>query len=275
MWEVPMENTFLPVILLKKTVLLPYNELRLEFDNETNEKIIHVALNEHNKKILVVSQLDYLEENPSIDDIAKIGVVATIKSKIDLPNGKTRVLLEGINRALVNEYIKDDKFFTANVSLLFDDELEEEVNVVVGRKLKKEIENYIKIVPYISNSVISQVEDSTTLSRMTDIIVNHLQISFDRMIDYISCSDPLKRTKMILEDVYKDEESYEIENHLDSLDYHHHIQILAPHHLVCSYQNPILLQPLLLYLHLHLESFYQVCYLLALFSFLMYLLYAQ
>ena len=212
-----MENTFLPVILLKKTVLLPYNELRLEFDNETNEKIISVAQNEHNKNILVVSQLDYLEESPEVDDIAKIGVVATIKSKIDLPNGKTRVLLEGINRAQVNEYIKDDKFFSANISLIYDDELEEEVNVVVGRKLKKEIENYIKIVPYISNSVISQVEDSTTLSRMTDIIVNHLQISFDRMIEYISCSDPLKRTKMILEDVYKDEESYEIENHLDTL----------------------------------------------------------
>lgn len=212
-----METTFLPVILLKKTVLLPYNELRLEFDNESTEKIINVSLEEHNSNVLVVSQLDYLEETPEINDIAKIGVVATIKSKIDLPNGKTRVLLEGINRAFVNEYIKDEKYFTANISLLYDDVLEDEVNVVVGRKLRKEIENYIKIVPYISNSVISQVDDSTTLSRMTDIIVDNLQISFDRMIEYINCSDPLKRTKMILEDVYKDEESYEIENHLDSL----------------------------------------------------------
>lgn len=212
-----MENTFLPVILLKNTVLFPYNELRLEFDNEASENIIKVAEIENSNNVLVVSQLDSLEENPLIDDLSKVGVIATIKSKIELPNGKTRVLLEGINRATINEFIKDEKFISANISLLFDDELEDEVNVVVGRKLKKEIENYIKLVPYISNSVISQVEDSKTLSRMSDIVVNNLQISFERKLEYIECEDPLKRTKMILEDIYKDEESFEIENHLDTL----------------------------------------------------------
>ena len=212
-----MENTMLPVILLKKIILLPYNELRLEFDNESSENIISVAENIYNNNVLVVTQIDYLEENPQLDDLPKLGVVATIKNKIELPNGKTRVLLEGINRAVVNEYQKDNQLISADISLLYDDEVEEEVNVLVGRKLKKEIENYIKLVPYISNSVISQVEDSTTLSRMSDIIVNHLQISIDRRLEYIECIDPLKRTKMILEDIYKDEESYEIENHLDSL----------------------------------------------------------
>lgn len=212
-----MENTVLPVILLKKIILLPYNELRLEFDNETSKNIIGLSSREYDNNVIVVTQLDYLEEKPMLDDLSKVGVIASVKSKIELPNGKTRVVLEGISRAYINEYINEEQIIKANATCLLDDELEEEVNHVVSRKLKKEIENYIKIVPYISNSVISQVEDSKSLSCTTDIIVNHLHISIDRKLKYIGCSDPLRRTKMILEDVYRDEESYQIENRIDTL----------------------------------------------------------
>lgn len=212
-----MQQTILPVILLKKIILLPHNELRLEFDNETSKNIIDVSIEEHDGNIIVVTQLDSLEEKPRLDDLSTIGVIASIKSKVQLPNGTTRVVLEGISRAIINEYKKEEQLILAYSTLLLDEVIEEEVNYAVGRKLKKEIEKYIKIVPYISNSVISQIEDSKSLSCTTDIIVDCLQISIDRKIQYISCSDPLKRTKMILEDIYKDEESFQIENHLDNI----------------------------------------------------------
>lgn len=212
-----MEQTLLPVILLKKIVLLPNNELRLEFDNDTSKNIIDVALLGHDNNIFVVTQLDYLEEKPLFEDLPLVGVVSTIKSRIELPNGKTRVVLNGIKRANVNDYIKQEEIMRALVSIVDDIDIEDEVNQAVGRKLKKEVENYIKLVPYISNSVISQIEDSKNLSCTTDIIVNYLQISLDRKLEYVSCTDPLKRTKMILEDIYRDEESFEIERHLDSL----------------------------------------------------------
>ena len=212
-----MQQTVLPVILLKQIILLPHNELRLEFDTETSIDIIKNSEDNHDSHVLVVTQLDYLEEKPRIDDLSNVGVVSIIKSKIELPNGKTRVVLDGIIRANVEEYIKDNKILSANITILEDEEVEEEVNHVVSKKLKKEIENYIKIVPYISNSVISSIEDSKSLSCTTDIIVNHIQISMDRKLQYISCNDPLKRTKMILEDIYKDEESFEIENYLDTI----------------------------------------------------------
>ena len=212
-----MEKTILPVILLKQIILLPHNELRLEFDTETSIDIIKNSEDNHDSHVLVVTQLDYLEEKPLLDDLSHVGVISIIKSKIELPNGKTRVVLEGLIRANVNEYIKDNKLLSADICLLEDEEVEEEVNHVVSKKLKKEIENYIKIVPYISNSVISSIEDSKSLSCTTDIIVNHIQISIDRKVQYVSCNDPLKRTKMILEDIYKDEESFEIENYLDTI----------------------------------------------------------
>lgn len=212
-----MINSILPVILLKKIVLLPYNELRLEIDEETSKKLIELSILEHDNKVLVVTQLDSLEETPEISDLPLVGVVATIKSSIELPNNKKRVVLYGVSRALVSDYTKEDGMISAVVTEISSVKLEEELNHTISNKLKKEIEHYIMVVPYISNSVISQIEDSTNLDSITDIIVNHLQLSLDRKLEYIKCSDPMLRTKMILEDIYKDEESFEIEKRLDFL----------------------------------------------------------
>lgn len=212
-----MINISLPVILLKKIILLPHNELRLEFESGISKKLIDEALLSHNNKVFVATQLDHLEENTVLEDLPLVGVVAIIKSRLELPNGKTRVVLSGITRAIVSDYTKKDDIIMAQLSEIKEAFVEEEVNQAVSRKLKKEIEHYIKIVPYISNSVISQISDSKNLDMITDIIVNHLTISLDRKLQYVGCHDPLKRTKMVLEDIYRDEESYEIENRLDIL----------------------------------------------------------
>ena len=212
-----MINTILPVILLKEIILLPHNELRLEFDDKESKSLIDDALLNHDNKVFVVTKLDHLEENTLLEDLPLTGVIATIQSRIELPNGKTRVLLTGLNRAIVSDYNKNDDMINALISEISPIAIEEELNIAVSRKLKKEAEHYIKVVPYISNSVISKIEDSNTLDAITDIIANQLQISLDRKFEYINCPDPLKRTKMVLEDIYKEEESFEIETQLDLL----------------------------------------------------------
>ncbi len=212
-----MINTILPVILLKKIILLPNNELRLEFDNDISKNILDESLLHHDNKVFVVTQLDGLEEQPDLKDLPLIGITAIIQSRIELPSGKIRVVLVGYKRAIVNDYLKDESINKALISEIDSLVVEEEVNIAMGRKLKKEIENYIKEVPYISNSVISKIEDAKSLDVITDIIVNHLQLSISRKHQYIGCYDPLKRTKMVLEDIYKDEESFAIEKKLDGL----------------------------------------------------------
>ena len=92
----------LPVILLKGLTLLPSNEIRLEFDNDFSKTIIDVAKIFHNDLIVVATQINYLEENPDINDLPKVGVIGKINHKLDLPNGKTRVVIEGLRRVYIN-----------------------------------------------------------------------------------------------------------------------------------------------------------------------------
>jgi ATP-dependent Lon protease len=96
----------LPVILLKGIVLLPYNDIRLEFDNKLSKTIIDDAELFHDGEVLVVSQPSPIEEMPNIHDLPKIGVVGKISRKIELPNGKTRLVITGCDRCRILEYLK-------------------------------------------------------------------------------------------------------------------------------------------------------------------------
>lgn len=212
-----MQRYKLPVLVLKGLILLPKNDLRLEVDSYFDKEIIEVAQQQENGKIFVVTQKDALEETPELIDIPSIGVLAQIESKLELPNGKTRVLLRGIIRAISAEYMTPfSSIVFGNIEMIQDDLIESELNIAIIRKLRKELDQYIKLIPTISNSVIAQIDSASTVSAMTDIIVNNLPLTIERKREYLECSNVMKRTEMILEDIYQEEALYEIEKRLDA-----------------------------------------------------------
>ena len=82
-----MVQTNLPVLLLKDTVLFPYNEIRLEFSTSKEKLVLETAYQYYDQQILLLNLNDPLEENPNLDDLPTIGVVGKIKSKLSLSNG--------------------------------------------------------------------------------------------------------------------------------------------------------------------------------------------
>ena len=206
----------LPVILLKGIILLPNNELKFEIDGETSRNIIDIAEMFHNNKILAVSQFNPLEEAPKISELPKIGVIAKITHKIELPNGKIRMILKAQTRARIYEYLNskiDSGILEAIISELEPNEIDE--NELLIKKLTKEIENYIRKVPYMSNSFVNEMNNCKSLDKMTDIIAPNLPIEFSRLVMYLTEISSVVRMEMILEDIYKEIEMVNIENELD------------------------------------------------------------
>lgn len=209
-----MEKYKLPVLILKSLILLPKNDLRLEIEELNDKQIIKYASNNGNK-VFVITQSNPLEESPDLSDLPTMGVIADISSKLELPNGKTRILLKGLVRGVSYEYNRND-YIEGLLSPISEERIEAELNVAISRKLKKEIDSYIKLVPTISNSVIAQIDDSATINSITDIIVNYLPLNIERKRKYLECPNPLKRTEMILEDIYQEEALFEIEKRIDA-----------------------------------------------------------
>lgn len=207
----------LPVIILKGIILLPNNEIRLEFDNTTNSNVIDISEMFHDNEILIVNQNNPLEETPDKTDLPKIGVIGKITHKIELPNGKTRIIIKGIKRANIHEYLNHSQdVIESIISETIPKKIDESLEEVTVKKIYREVERYIKSVPYISNSVISLIMNVTELDKMTDIIASQIPISIERKKEYLFEIDSTKRAEMILEDIYREEEMFKIEKEIDA-----------------------------------------------------------
>ncbi len=213
-----MIKTDLPVILLKGIILLPNNDIRLEFTNEDSKNIIDVSELFHDSEILVVSTTE-LSEKPDTHKLPKIGVISKITHKMELPNGKTRVIITGEKRAHIHEYLNLNNNFEvleSIVSQIEEEPIDEQEENVMVRKLYREIESCVKTVPNMSNSVLALIINSTNISKMTDIIAPFLPIENNRLKQYLEEEKSTNRDKMILEDIYKQKELYEIDKKIDS-----------------------------------------------------------
>lgn len=210
-----MTKTSLPVLLIRNMVLFPWSEIRLEFDSDNDKKVISLAESFYENNIVIVNPKDLLEIDPDISELPKIGVLASIKMKIDMPNGKTRIILSGINRVYVHAYTKDDNIFEAMVSDTEEDELDIKEELAYSRALNKHIEVYVKEVPYMSNSVLGQIAGITSISRLTDIIALFLPTTFERKKEYIEEVSSTSRVKMILDDINRDIEVMKLEEEIE------------------------------------------------------------
>lgn len=212
-----MTKTNLPVILLRGIVLFPNSELRLEMSAEIDKKMIQTAEIFHEGHILIVSTTDPLEEEPELTDLPRIGVVGKIKSNIELDDHRLRIVIQGVNRANVFNYIKFDENETLEsvVGPTTPIEMSENEASAYKKILLKELENYVTTIPTISNTVLASVSFSDTLGKITDTIVSYMPSSYERKLEYLNAINPIDRAKMIIEDIRKEEEAFAIEQEID------------------------------------------------------------
>lgn len=213
-----MKNN-LPVMILKGLILLPSCDIRIEFDNETHKNILDIAELFHDNKVLVIVKDDELEETNDIKKLPRIGVVALISHKMVLPNGKIRVILTGIYRVKVIDYLahsKDENMLESIIDYFPKKEVDDRLESVHIKKIKKELSKYIELVPYASNSILAALDGIYSIDKITDIVASTLPIERERMLAYLYEMDGFKRAQMLLEDLYEEEESFKIERELDN-----------------------------------------------------------
>lgn len=203
-----MKKYNLPVILLNGIILLPNNTLKLEFDSKnTDNNVIDMSVLFHNNHILVVSEYSTNKE---------IGVLAKIKNNLELPNGNTRIEIVGIKRVKIVEFLNLSKTNEPLESIVSEFNISKIENEdIIISKLKKELKEYIKLIPYVSNSVLDVIEKEKDLSKFVDIITSNVITDRKRIMEYLKTVEPLKRAEMLLQDIYLEKERFQIERNLD------------------------------------------------------------
>ena len=210
-----MIKTNLPVLLVRNIVLFPGSEVRIEIDSDIDRKVISLAEDYYDNQVLIINPKDVLEQNPDVTELPKVGIVGEVKMKIDMPNSKTRVIISGIKRVNIHTYTKDNNIYDAVISDALEDGLELNEELAYVRSLVRHVETYVKEVPYMSNTVLSQISGINDINQLTDIVALFLPLSFERKLEYIEEFSATKRVKMILDDINRDIEVLKLEKQIE------------------------------------------------------------
>ncbi len=212
-----MKNN-LPVMLLKRIVLLPFQDVRLDLNNDISSKVIDLAINKHNGEILIVCPTDLYEESPDVSDLPAVGVVGKIKSKMELPNGNLRIVVSGFKRVKIIEYVNEItdgdilKAHTMEIEFPLFDEVEE---TTLKRKMLELLNNYIECSSLISNSVLSSIKDINDINKITDIIVSFMPFSIEKKLLYMQEINPLHRANALVYDLSIELQVAQLDSKLD------------------------------------------------------------
>ena len=204
----------IPVIILKNLIILPNQEIKLELSNAISQKSIAVATNKYNNEILVIAPIDTFEEEPGVDDLPKVGVIAKVKSRIVINDG-IQVVLRGIKRVAVTKY------YNSNDDILYSEIMHIDLPAVVKdeesaikRKLIAVLKEYIDNSNHLSNDVLGLLQDKD-LNKTTDIIASFLPFDVNKKLRYMQEINPLKRAKTLIIDLSEEIKIIELDNELD------------------------------------------------------------
>ena len=213
-----MIKSNLPVILLKKLVLLPKEEVRVEIKSDISKKVTEISKLYHDSEVLIVCPLNLLEEKPDTSDLPRIGVVGKINSVIDLPNGNERVIITGLYRVKIISYVNysnEEDILDSIITNIETSESEIEW-VAYQRKLQAELELYINKNPFVGNSIMSEVKQGINLDKLTDVIANFLPLSFEKKLNLMLDSSPISRCKILIKELAVESAVIDLESHIES-----------------------------------------------------------
>ena len=199
------------VLIVNDMVIFPNTEVRIEYDNIYDKQMIEIVNAIDDNLMLIVNPI--MDGNVNITSFPKYGVLGRLKLKMNVPNGKTRIVIEGLDRVELFSFVEDGNFFKANykqTSIYEEDDYKNYFDILI-----KYLDNYVTKVPYMSNAIMSQLNNVTKLSDLCDLIASFLPIKYEDKKKYITTLDPVLRSKYLMEDMSRDLKFVELEQKIE------------------------------------------------------------
>lgn len=208
-----MEQEKLLVLIINDMVIFPNNEVRIEYDNTFDKQMINIIEKLDKDEMLIVNPID---EDGELDvtSLPNYGVIGRLKLKMHVPNGKTRIVIEGLRRVEISNYNSDNHFFYANykeLTIKHDKKEQDYYNILI-----KSLERYVDKVPYMGNAIITQINKVDNLDELCDLVASFLTIDYKRKKKYITIENPIERCKRLIEDMNQDLKFIELERKIES-----------------------------------------------------------
>jgi len=190
----------LPILPVRDIVIFPYMILPLFVGRDVSIKAIEQAMDD-DKLILLVSQKDVNIENPKKEDLYLVGTVGTILRMLKLPDGRLKILVQGLAKAKITEFVNTEPYYSGRIEKVFDDkqpELSLEVEALM-RNVKEFVDKSLALGKSFLPDIIVLIENIEEPGRLADLVASNLGLKADLAQELLEQTDPISRLKKISE----------------------------------------------------------------------------
>ena len=191
-------NKSIPLIPLRGLTIFPDMVIHFDAGREKSVKAVEKAM-ENSEYIFLAAQKDERKENPEQADISKIGTVSKIKQLIKLPNNTIRVLVEGVKKGIIKEFLDNEDYFEVIIEEINEEYSQDDVEIEAHFKmLKKTFITFVKLLGNESNEMPLNIENEDNISEFTNMVSGYLPIDYRKKQDLLETLDINKRIEKLL-----------------------------------------------------------------------------
>jgi ATP-dependent Lon protease len=203
--ELPIPD-ILPVLPLKDVVVFPYIILPLSVSREKSINAVDAALAEQ-RIIMLVAQRDAQSETPRGEELFTVGTVAAIMRMLKLPDGRIRLLVQGLSRARVDTFLAEEPYLKAKITKLeeaaADKDLPPEHEALL-RSVKQNLEKSVSLGKNISPEVMVIAANLDDPARLADLAASNLDLKLEEAQRILESTDPIERLRLVNENLVKE-----------------------------------------------------------------------
>jgi ATP-dependent Lon protease len=190
----------LPLLPIRDVVVFPYMVLPLFVSREKSIKSLEEALSK-DRLIFLVSQKKLSEEDPSPKDLYKVGTVAVVMKMLKLPDGKVKILVQGLSKASIRETLQTTPYLLVRVENIKDPFITEitlETEALM-RNVREQLERIVSYGKLLSPDMMFVLESVDDPGRLADLVASNLDLTVEKAQEILEILDPLERLKALNE----------------------------------------------------------------------------
>ncbi|MFS0861757.1 endopeptidase La [Fredinandcohnia sp. 179-A 10B2 NHS] len=204
------KEIIVPLLPLRGLLVYPTMVLHLDVGRDKSVQALEKAMVEDHI-IFLTTQKDVAIDDPTKDDIYNIGTVTQVKQMLKLPNGTIRVLVEGLNRAEIQEIYDNDTYYSVKVKNFEEDETKNVETEALMRTMLEYFEQYIRLSKKISTETYTSVTDIEEPGRMADIIASHIPLKLKEKQEILETLDVHERMNKVITIINNEREVLNLE----------------------------------------------------------------
>ena len=197
MSEERTEQLDMPVLPLRDVVVYPHMVIPLFVGREKSIRCLEAAM-DGDKRVFLAAQKDASVDEPTEEDIYRVGTVASILQLLKLPDGTVKVLVEGQQRAELDQLKDSDDYFQASIHYLASESLPEKEEEVLVRSAMNQFEGYVKLNKKIPPEVLTSLSGIDECDRLADTMAAHMPLKLAEKQHILEITDVRERLEYLM-----------------------------------------------------------------------------